>query len=289
MDSEEQSAIIDQQMSASVNKSKQYTKLLLVSDYFLSVHKYTKVEEPLLQATKLCPELAVGHAKLGEFHLRYGDIPSAKEHLETARRLDPLDVQNLVNLCAYYELMGPPEETKQVAEEILALEPTNVQALVVLGCHYSIEGQQAKALVFLQKATTLEPTNDTIWYNLSLVYHKQGNLQEEMKCLTNAIGRNPFCAEYWCQLGFCHKSLVEYDESLDCLWQANRAVMYDPSIVFEIAVVYALKKNKEMTLETLRLAKDEDFPLCEEILKEEAFTFLKSDRDFQLLLASLSN
>ncbi len=289
MHTTKESATSDSEKSLSEFKAIQYTRLLSLCDDLLNEHEYSDVEKILASAIKMCPEQAPGYAKLGEFYLQFGKMSDALWCLEKAKRLDPSNVQNLVTLCMYYDLMGPLDMVKQTAEEILTLEPTNAPVIATLGCYFAKENQLVKAAEFLQEATTLDPTNGAAWFNLSIVYHKQGNTHEEKNCLYDAIGNDPFRVEYWCNLGLCHKSLGEYDDSLEYLWRANKMQMYDPSIVFEIAVVYALQKNKERTLETLRLAMDEDFPLHEEIQKEEAFAFLKSDEDFKLLLASSSN
>ncbi len=267
----------------------QYKGALLLSDHFLEEHKYSDVEKVLASAIRMCPEQALGYAKLGEFYLEYGGKKSdALWCLNKAQQLDPLNVENLLNLCSFYELVGRFKEAREIGEKILELAPDNHRSLVILGCHYANDGQYNKALQFLEKATKIDSSNEAAWFNLSILHHKQGNIQEELKCLEHAIGINPFCFEYWCQLGFSYKSLGEFDECLECFWRANKIAIFDPSIIFEIAVVHAIKKEKETTLDILKLVRDDDFPLHDEILKEEAFNFLKSDKDFQLLLASLS-
>lgn len=107
------------------------------------------------------PSNQLARNNLGQVLLSAGDAGSAKEHFETALRLDPDYPEALHNLALCHLEEGRIVEARHLLERALALRPRNAVTHLVLARVLSMEGRRKECWSHLAKAESLEPSAKT--------------------------------------------------------------------------------------------------------------------------------
>jgi tetratricopeptide (TPR) repeat protein len=102
---------------------------------------------------------ALLHAGLAEVDLLVGRMESAREHAETALRLDPNLPQAHVTLADYYLAAGDPTKALEQGDRAIQLDPDVTAGHVAKARAYEVMQQPAEALAAYQAALAQQPDN----------------------------------------------------------------------------------------------------------------------------------
>jgi len=117
------------------------------------------------------------HAELGEILVRFGDMPSAANAMETAAEMNLSNLQNLTNLATLYLQMGRAADVERTLKAILAQNPRHAQAYNVYGILEIQRGQGSAARGYFEKAVEYDQELTEPYLNLGLLAQQAGQSQ----------------------------------------------------------------------------------------------------------------
>ena len=154
--------------------------LALRGDFFTHHNRVEEAREPLEEALKIEPTLALAHEAMGFYHYRRGEMKDADKEMQEALRLGSTGFAP-----AYYHGMllthssersdeSGREEARTNLEKAIQLNPQFAPAYDVLAQVYSRSPEtQKKAIDMELKAVQLDPATHT--YAVNLAYLLMGN------------------------------------------------------------------------------------------------------------------
>ncbi len=172
---------------------------------------------------------AVGHAELGMFYGRGGNIDGAAKELQKAIEMSdgghsmPFRIQ----LSIMYAEANRPAEAEQTLVEARKRFPDSPDLDNALGWFYAERGLKLDtALTLIETALKAQPKNPYYLDSLGWVYFKQGRKQEALEQLQKAAALTREGA-IWDHLGDVYFGLGQPDKA-GYHWQ--RSLQFDPSI-----------------------------------------------------------
>ena len=132
---------------------------------------------------------AAGHAELGLFHKRLGNVDQAVDQLRQAISLaDPTEsVSHRVTLSAIYSDAGRNDDAELLLLESKRMFPDAPSINNALSWYYAERGRNLdEALALVRDALKAEPRNPYFLDTLGWVYFKQGRNEEALKELLQA-------------------------------------------------------------------------------------------------------
>ncbi len=210
---------------------------------------FAKAREAAEKAIDLDGNLATGHYALASIQTSYDwNWEGAQEELEVARKLDPSNF-GVINMEANLALaMGRFDEAIQLYKKALVLDPLRVGVRVNLGMALMYVKRLDEAVTILGSAIEMNPQFPSSHYRLGLCYfllgkEEQANVEIEKEKM-----------EDWRMQG---QALIysgtARDSKADSLLTTFIKEYQDVS-AFQIAEVYAYRKDKDKAFEWLEKA-----------------------------------
>lgn len=185
---------------------------------YLDKSQYDKAIEAFKQATKLNPELAEAHFKLG---IAYAQIENDKD-AQVNKKIDPNATPT------------PKAKTIKVQGKLVAVSPQT-----------DSEKSFAAAVAAYKKILAKNPKDDVAHFNLGRSYNKLNDDKEAEKSLRQAVRLKPDDSQYNTELGAILIKLAKYDESLGFLKKALKLDETNSQAEFLIEKAQAGKKREE--------------------------------------------
>jgi len=113
------------------------------------------------------------HHFLGKLEAKLGNEEKAKEHLETAKKLEPDDEEVRADLGEIYEEQNEPEKAREEYEQAVKLDATQFQALSSLVDTYKKEGNEEKFIEAAEKLVAASPARGDLRYELATIYERK--------------------------------------------------------------------------------------------------------------------
>ncbi len=210
---------------------------------------FAKAREAAEKAIDLDGNLATGHYALASIQTSYDwNWEGAQEELEVARKLDPSNF-GVINMEANLALaMGRFDEAIQLYKKALVLDPLRVGVRVNLGMALMYVKRLDEAVTILGSAIEMNPQFPSSHYRLGLCYfllgkEEQANVEIEKEKM-----------EDWRMQGQAlFYSGTARDSKADSLLTTFIKEYQDVS-AFQIAEVYAYRKDKDKAFEWLEKA-----------------------------------
>lgn len=177
-----------------------------------------KAIEAFKQATKLNPDLAEAHFKLG---IAYSQVENDKE-AEVNQKIDPDATPT------------PKLQTKKVQGK-----------LVTVGPETNSEKAFKAAVAAYKKILAKNPKDDVAHFNLGRSYNKLNDDKEAEKSLRQAVRLKPDDSQYNTELGSIMIKLAKYDEALGFLKKALKLDETNSQAEFLIEKAQAGKRREE--------------------------------------------
>lgn len=198
-------------------------------------------------------EQAAARNRAGMTLLEQGKLNPAIAEFQNALAADPGYFPARLNLAFAYEKAGRVEDAISTYREAIDAQPGNFFAHNNLGVLYDKKGQHEAAVAELEKALAIEPGNSLASKNLD---NSKKNLA----------------------------AMKQRDGLIDKAEKEAQAKPNDPRAAYQVARLHAHYNNKELALQWLNKAIKQGYNDLAYVKADSAFSNLREDRDFELLL-----
>lgn len=168
----EAAALLEKIVSLDATNPMLYKKLGLS---YQRLGRFEQAEKVYLEAVKNKADEDQTHAELGNIYIRRGDLTRAVDAMERAARMNPANLQNMVNLATAYLHLDKPEETRRVLNAILAQNAGYAAAHNLFGILEIRRGRGAEAREHFEKAVKGNPDLTEAYMNLGLLAQNAGD------------------------------------------------------------------------------------------------------------------
>lgn len=211
-----------------------------------------------------------------------GRPDEARERFAKAKELGYESAGLMNNLSIYYEQAGLRDEAISAMERVLELSPGYSRFWSRLGILYYKGNSMEKAVEILQRAVELDDTNaDALLYlgNLFLMRKDFGKAEEYFKKILVVMPHHIYAHN---NLGFIYKQDGRYDEAIEQFKDAMLSDPGSPKPYYNLASVYALKRDKENVLKWLKKGRRHMTDrFVEQIRPLREFDFVRDDPRFE--------
>ncbi len=128
---------------------------------------------------------------LGAHCAASGNIPEAAAIYEELARMDPKNVDVLVNQAAAALHRNDLAAMKQYLDKALALDPGSVEALTSMGNYFAKQNQPQAAVEWFAKAVQADPQNPFAHIGLALQSVRLGRMDKGLEHATQAVTLKP--------------------------------------------------------------------------------------------------
>jgi Tfp pilus assembly protein PilF len=182
-------------------------------------------ESELVKAAKADPKAFEANYALGVFYLQHGDLTRSVEYLESARRVEPANINDSRALAL--ALLG----TKRNPEAVNLLEGVTGRArqdpatFRLLALAYQLSGEQQKARETYQRMVAAAPGNVDNVFSSGIGLISVGAPDQAAELFTSATVAHPNQAKLWLGLGIAQDMAQRKVEAIQSLL---RAIAIDP-------------------------------------------------------------
>jgi tetratricopeptide (TPR) repeat protein len=173
------------------------------------------------QAIRYKPDSAEAHYNLGKLHSIQDNWEPARKALEEAVRLDPAYVEAVDALGFALEALGDDPGAVAMYRRALALNEerkgTFAAPHVNLSAYYNRAGNPEQAIEHARKALELDPRSDRALFQKGRAAELLGNLDEAADALNEAITLNPRASSYYYVMANICRRLGLKEESRNAL------------------------------------------------------------------------
>ncbi len=173
------------------------------------------------QAVRYKPDSAESHYNLGKLFSVQDNWEPARKAFEGALRVDPAYVEAMDALGFALEALGDNDAAVATYEKAIALNEqrkgTYALPHVNLSAYYNKTGDPDNALEHARRALALDPKSDGALFQQGRAYDRQGKLEDAVKALNEAIVLNPRASSYYYVLAGVYRRLGWMDESKKAL------------------------------------------------------------------------
>ena len=173
------------------------------------------------QAIRYRPDSAEAHYNLGKLHSIQDNWEPARKALEAAVRLDPSYVEAIDALGFALEALGDDPGAVAMYGRAAALNEerkgTFAAPHVNLSAYYNRAGNPEQALEHARKALALDPRSDRALFQKGRAAELLGNLNEAADALNEAIALNPRASSYFYVMANICRRLGLKEESREAL------------------------------------------------------------------------
>lgn len=129
--------------------------------------------------------------------LTEGRPMDALPFLQRAHKLEPENLDAVINLSSAYLLAGKPRHAVPILEAAIAIAPNSVQLWINLGAAYlgnratATDERQRRALAAFRRALELDPLAPSVAYNIGLIHYDRGEIEEALLAFRSAVLADP--------------------------------------------------------------------------------------------------
>jgi Flp pilus assembly protein TadD len=153
------------------------TNPLLYKDLGLSLQRlgrYQEAEKVYLDAIKHKVDSDQTHAELGGMYVRRGELTRAVEAMDRAAKLNPTNLENLLNLANTYLHLSKLEDTERTLRMILTQNSKHAGAHNLFGVLEITRGKATEARAYFERAVEVNPELTEAYMNLGLLAQNAG-------------------------------------------------------------------------------------------------------------------
>jgi tetratricopeptide (TPR) repeat protein len=173
------------------------------------------------QALRLEPTNVDVLIELSQLSLIFGDLNGARDYAQRAVDAAPENPVALTTLARALNWLGDNEAAINHVLDALEFAPEDATALAVLGEIYTDEGNREAAESYLAQALEREPNNVTALRNRSYLLEISGNYEEAIAVLQQAIAVDPKRFDLYIELGRQYRvGLLDYEKANEAYTKA---------------------------------------------------------------------
>ncbi|MDD2903153.1 MAG: tetratricopeptide repeat protein [Syntrophales bacterium] len=207
----------------------------------------------------------------GECLQALGDHLQAEECYTQAKEVNPKYLKTYQNLAILMESNDRLDEARQYLEEAQALSPLNTERLFHLGQICLQTGKQEQAQDYLQKCLS----NGHCFANshrqeAAEIYLEAGMSAEAEKLFSESLKEDPQNIQLYNRLGIALRQQQKHQEALDCYHKALKVDPKSEKIYYNLGILYFDLGEREKSLDAFRQALKirPNFPEAKDFLRE---------------------
>ena len=211
-----------------------------------------KIIEVLNQCINRHPKFAAAYSEISAFHMRHGDIDSAKEYLskyaeletDTAKRNEAIksleSLSKLLNskdqiMYAYDKIMmGCSDDAIDIINKFLESNAATWEAYFMRGWAKRTLENYKGAQEDLLESLRLDGKNAEVYNELSICARESGDIELAKNYLQIAVDLDGEDVIYLTNLAFLHLADDEFEESRELLEKARQIDPEDPQLKYLI-------------------------------------------------------
>lgn len=169
----------------------------LADAYFLRGRVFTKMQrmqkakEAYRQVVEIDPTYTGGWLNLGINELRQGNLKSAVQYLQTARRHNPTS-EVFLEMGRAYAQLGRSDSARRAYERSISMDSSNATAYMWLGQLFEETGQMETAVEYSRKGLALDSSNLDYRYILGSQLSRLGRTEEAIRYLRPVAEARPW-------------------------------------------------------------------------------------------------
>jgi tetratricopeptide (TPR) repeat protein len=178
-------------------------------------HDWRGAEIELRRAIDINPGAALMHQRYGSYLTFLGRFEESLTETRLAQELDPLGLQNSVNLATTLSLMKRHDEAIHLFHHILELEPNHRTARYGLGCAFRRQNNFSAALSEFEKLRRIESDSDLALGSVGHILALSGNRTAAESILRelHEMAEGRYISPY--SIAIIHIGLDNKDEAFD--------------------------------------------------------------------------
>ena len=173
------------------------------------------------QGIRYKPDSAEIHYNLGKLFSIQDNWEPARKAFDAALRVDPSYIEALDALGLALEALSDDAGAVANYRKAIALNDERkgsfASAHVNLSAYYNRTGNPEQALEYARRAIELDPKSDRAWFQKGRADERQGKLDDAVDALNRAISFNPRASSYYYVLAGVYRRLDWMDESKKAL------------------------------------------------------------------------
>jgi len=228
---------------------------------YLSRGELPQAAERLERAVGIAPDSARTHRYLAEVLFRQARYEQGLELQRQAFRLDPHDVDLLLDHAKALHNYGHPDEARQILDAALAGATPDLRLYLETARQARVQLDNRRAIAALREAIVLDPALPDAWLDLGKLYRLEGEQAEALQHLQEAERLAPMNPLVCFHLG---TSLEDADRDEEAMQMYRRALQLDPN---NPMAHYALGRLLQRT--GRRSEAEREFALHAEIMKRK--------------------
>ena len=233
---------------------------------------YARAREAGEKALVIDPNYASAHSGLGWIAMANHDFVNAAKHFERSLALDSSDLSVLGNSAAFLQALGRLEEALAIQQALVRRDPLNVTALYNLGYTQRVMGQFDAAIATYRRVLGLSPGYASAHFQICVAMLLKNDapaalaeIEQENNEPSRLIG-----------LPMVYHALGRKAESKSAL--ATLIGRFEKDWSYNIAQVYAFRGEADKAFEWLDKAATYQDPGLSDIVRENLFDNIHSDR-----------
>jgi TolB-like protein/Tfp pilus assembly protein PilF len=242
---------------------------------------YARAREAGEKALAIDPNYASAHSGLGWIAMANHDFAKAAKHFERALALDSNDLSVLGNSAAFLQALGRVEEALAIQQALVRRDPVNVTALYNLGYTQRVMREFDPAIATYRRVLSLSPGYASARYQICVAMLLKNDasaalaeIEQENNEPARLIG-----------LPMVYHALGRREDSKSAL--ARLIARFEKDWSYNIAQVYAFQGEADKAFEWLDKAVAYQDPGLSDIVRENLFDNLHSDRRWLPFLRQL--
>jgi predicted Zn-dependent protease len=128
---------------------------------------------------------------LGTYYAKAGMIADARVVYQELNKMDPDNVDVLVNLAAAASHAGDLNAMKRSLDRVLEIAPDSVQATINMGNYHAKNNQPAEAQEWFAQAVEAEPQSELAHIGLGIQSIRLGQIDRGIEHITKAVELKP--------------------------------------------------------------------------------------------------
>lgn len=212
------------------------------------------------KAVELNPYYWYNHKQLGGAYADAGRNRQAIDEFKQQIDLNPKDWSGYNNLAAIYYLEGRWKDCIPYLEKAIELQPSFDSYSNLGSAYYELE-RYPEAIEMYKKAIQLNGNSPVPLRNLAQAYRRSGQEQQALTMYDRAISAayaqlqiNPQNAEVMGTLAMCYAAKGELSRAEQLIQRARSIDGADSGLMYDEAVVFALRERLPEALSSLRRA-----------------------------------
>jgi len=194
--------------------------LNLLAELYLSSKNPAGAAECFERITRITPQDAAAHRRLGNARFEAGAMQEAILSFRAALELEPGSLAAHNNLGRALLAAGDATGARASYERALALEPNYAIGRVNLAALLLDSGELAQALEHFERALALRPEIAEAWAKYSTLLLRLNRPADALACCDRALALNPKLPEALYARAACLHELKRFSEALACCDQA---------------------------------------------------------------------